>query len=146
MPQLPIAGTPVGPAEYQAAGFRSTCSRSHRSPRGAPRLKVRRFLPFSLIPVGNPNEDVTGDPRGESHQILAEEPRGPRWGQAGWPGGQNTPGLGLPGRWLVHQNATLNKLVQIPVPFLKDTFDYFPVRDKDMAQIISLHILVKKSS
>lgn len=54
--------------------------------------------------------------------------------------------LSLLGRWLVHQNATFNKLVQTLVPFLKDTFDYFPVRDKDTAHIISLHILVKKSS
>ena len=49
-----------------------------------------------------------------------------------------------PGRG--RQDATVNKLVWTLVPFLNDTFDYFPVRDKDVAQMISLHILVKKSS
>lgn len=32
---------------------------------------------------------------------------------------------------------------QGPFIFLNAPFDYFPVRDKDVAQIISLHILVK---
>lgn len=32
------------------------------------------------------------------------------------------------------------------VPFGNEAFDYFPIVDKDTTQIISLHILVKKSS
>lgn len=50
------------------------------------------------------------------------------------------------GQWRGDQNTTWSQLGSLLVPFLNDTFDYFPVRDKDVAQIISLHILVKKSS
>lgn len=50
------------------------------------------------------------------------------------------------GQWLGDQNASWNQLVSLLVPFLKDTFDSLPVRDKDVARITSLHILVKKSS
>lgn len=58
-----------------------------------------------------------------------------------WPAAAYPPGT-LAGA----KNATLDRPAWVLVLSVNDTFDYFPVGDKDMVQMISLHILVKKSS
>lgn len=51
-----------------------------------------------------------------------------------------------PGTLAGDKNATLDRPAWVLVLSVNDTFDYFPVGGKDMVQMISLHILVKKSS
>ena len=51
-----------------------------------------------------------------------------------------------PGTLAGAKTATSDRPAWVPVLSVNDTFDYFPVGDKDMVQMISLHILVKKSS
>ena len=44
------------------------------------------------------------------------------------------------------KNAKLDKPGWVLVPSVNDTSDYFPVGEEDVVQMISLHILLKKSS
>lgn len=125
-------GRSPAPREAQAsASLRKLC--------GSPCPRGRAF-PLGFIPhlIGTSSEG-----QGVNQiKSLQRSPAAPAWGRRA---------AGTPRPWAspartrqAPQNATWRELVSILVPFLNDTSDYLPVGDKDMAQIISLHILVKK--
>lgn len=97
-------------------------------------LKVRRFHSAFF-----PQENPLRMPSGTKGRLTPNPTRG--GGR-----GRNTPVLSLRDGGPCARKPLRKNLYKHFMSFLKDTFDSFPARDKDTVQMISLHILVKKSS
>lgn len=98
-----------------------------------PPVLSRGGVSIPSFPTEEPNQDVTDE-------LLPGAVPGCGWV---WP----AQACAYPrGTLAGAKNATLDRLAWVLVLSVNDTFDYFPVGDKDMVQMISLHILVKKSS